>query len=71
MKFLDDITPKRIVAVEGKYVRSKNDVYVPKHYDEQGNIVEEHIPYYTDTVYVPDSFTEEQMNEIYVEEEIK
>lgn len=69
MKFLNDITPKRIVADEGKHIRSKNDVYVPEYYDKEGNLVEEHIPYYTDAVYVPDSFTKEEMNELYVEED--
>ena len=64
--------PKMIVSSEGKMIRSKNDIYIPAKYDEQGNIVEpEHIPYYTTTIFVPDNFTEEQMNELYVEEEIK
>lgn len=64
--------PKMIVSSVGKMIRSKNDVYIPAKYDEQGNIVEpEHIPYYTTTIFVPKDFTEEQMNELYVEEEIK
>lgn len=64
--------PKMIVSSEGKMIRSKNDIYIPAKYDEQGNMIEpEHISYYTTTIFVPDSFTEEQMNELYVEEEIK
>ena len=64
--------PKMIISNEGKMIRSKNDIYIPAKYDEQGYMIElEHIPYYTTTIFVPDSFTEEQMNELYVEEEIK
>ena len=62
--------PKMIVADEGKQIRAKNDVYVAEHTDEEGNLVEEHVPYYTTVIFVPDSFTEEQMNEEYVEENI-
>ena len=69
MKFLSDKNPKRIIADEGKHIRSKDDVYVPEHYDEEGNFVEEHFPYYTDTVYVPDSFIEADMYELYIEED--
>lgn len=64
--------PKMILSGVGKMIRSKNDIYIPAKYDEQGNMVEpEHIPYYTTTIFVPDNFTEEQMNETYIEEEIK
>lgn len=64
--------PKMIVSSEGKMIRSKNDIYIPAKYDEQGNMIEpEHISYYATTIFVPDNFTEEQMNELYVEEEIK
>lgn len=63
--------PKMIVSSEGKMIRSKNDIYIPAKYDEQGNMIEpEHIPYYTTTIFVPDKITEEEMNELYVEEEI-
>lgn len=62
--------PKMIVAEEGKQIRDKNDVYVPEHIDEEGNKVEEHFPSYSTTIFVPNSFTEEQMNELYVEESI-
>ena len=64
--------PKMIVSSEGKMIRSKNDTYSPAKYDEQGNLIKpEHKPYYSTTIFVPDNFTEEQMNELYVEEEIK
>lgn len=49
-----------------------NDIYIPAKYDEQGNLIEpEHKPYYSTTIFAPDKITEEEMNELYVEEEIK
>jgi len=71
MTFFDNTKPKRIIADEGKHIRDKNDVYKPEYYDEDGNLVPEYFPYYSTTIFVPDSFTEEQMNELYIEEEIK
>ena len=63
--------PKMIVADEGKHIRSVDDVYVPEHYDEEGNLVPEHFPHYSTTIFVPDDFTTEMMNELYVEETIE
>ena len=59
-----------IVADEGKHIRGVNDVYVAEHMDEDGNMVEERVPYYSTTIFVPDAFSEEQMHELYVEENI-
>ena len=70
MKYFSYTKPQMIVAEEGKQIRAVNDVYVAEHTDEEGNLVEEHFPYYTTVIFVPDSFTEEQMNEEYVEENI-
>ncbi len=64
MKLLNT-TPKKIVADEGKQIRSVDDVYFV---DENEK---EHAPYYSTTIFVPDVFTEEMMNELYVEEEVK
>ena len=64
--------PKMIVSDEGKHIRDVNDVYVAEHVDEiTGELIPEHIPYYSTTIFVPDNFTEEQMNELYVEEDIE
>ena len=64
--------PKMIISSEGKMIRSKNDIYIPAKYDEQGKLIEpEHKPYYSTIIFVPDKITEEEMNELYVEEEIK
>ena len=67
MKLFNYTKPKMIVADEGKQIRDKNDVYKEAHY-ENGVLVPENIPYYATTIFVPDDFTEEQMNELYVEE---
>jgi hypothetical protein len=68
MKLFSYTKPRMIVADEGKMIRAINDVYVAEYVDEEGNIVPEHFPYYATTIFVPDSFTEEQMNELYIEE---
>jgi hypothetical protein len=65
MQLFDYTVPNMIVADKGKHIRSKNDVYYK---DEKTG--EEHFPYYATTIFVPNGFTEEQMNELYVEEEI-
>ena len=71
MQLIYGTKPKMIVSSEGKMIRSKNDTYSPAKYDEQGNLIEpEHKPYYSTTIFVPDNFTGEQMNDLYIEEEI-
>ena len=71
MQLINWTKPKMIVSNEGKMIRSKNDIYSPAKYDEQGNLVEpEHKPYYCTTIFVPDNFTEEEMNELYIEEDV-
>lgn len=72
MKLIKNDFIAKIVAEEGKHIREINDIYTPESTDEK---TEETIPahevYYTDTIYVSLDFTEEQMNELYVEENIE
>lgn len=70
MKLLNT-TPKKIVADEGKHIRSYDDVYEAEHIDNEGNLIPEHFPHYTTVLFVPDKFTEELMNKLYVEENIE
>ena len=70
MKLFSYTKPKMIIRDKGKEIRARYDVYVPEHYDEEGNLVPEHKPYYSTTIFVPDNFTEEQMNELYIEEDV-
>ena len=68
MQLINWTKPKMIISGEVKWIRDKQDVYVPEHKDEEGNLVPEHFPHYSTTIFVPDDFTKEQMNELYVEE---
>lgn len=70
MILFDYTKPKMIVADKGKHIRDVNDIYVPEHVDAEGNIIPEYFPHYSTTIFVPDSFTESQMYELYVEEDI-
>lgn len=71
MRLFTYTKPKMIVSDEGKHIRDVNDVYIPEHTDEKtGELIPEHIPNYSTTIFVPDNFTEEEMNELYIEEEI-
>ena len=72
MQLINWTKPKMIISDEGKWIRDVNDVYVAEHIDEQtGELIPEKIPHYSTTIFVPDNFTEEQMNELYVEEIIE
>lgn len=72
MQLIKHTRPKMIISDEGKWIRDVNDVYVAEHIDEQtGELIPEKIPHYSTTIFVPDDFTEEQMNELYVEETIE
>ena len=71
MRLFSYTKPCMLVADEGKLIRDKNDIYTPAYIDEMGNEIEEHYPYYSTTIFVPDDFTEDQMNELYVEENIE
>ena len=69
MKLFDYTQPKMIVADKNKKIKAKNDNYVAEYIDENGNVIPEHIPYYSTTIFVPNDFTEEMMNELYEEVE--
>ena len=72
MQLINWTKPKMIISDEGKHIRDKQDVYVPEHIDEQtGELIPEKIPHYSTTIFVPDNFTIEMMNELYVEETIE
>ena len=71
MKLIKEEKLYKIVAEENKQIRDKKDIYEPEHVDkETGELIPEHIPYYSTIIYVPTTFTEELMNKLYVEEDI-
>ena len=71
MQLISHTKPKMIISDVGKQIRSVDDVYVPEHIDDEGHVIPEHFPYYATTIFVPNDFTEEQIDELYVEEEIE
>lgn len=58
----------KLLADEGKHIRVIDDVFVPAHYDEDKNWVEDYFPCYFKEAYVPKKVTEENMYDSYVEE---
>lgn len=72
MELITRTKPNLLIADEGKYIRSRNDIYIPAKYDEQGNLIEEEkIPYYSTLIFLADNFDTSKINELYVEEEIE
>lgn len=70
MQIILRTTPAMVIADEGKKLRDINDVYKEAYIDEEGNEIEEHFPHYTDVIFIPSSLTEEDVRELYVEEEM-
>lgn len=66
MQYIGYTKPILLVAEQGKKIRAVNDVYVPATETE-----EEHVPSYTDVVFLADGTTEEQARQMYVEEGVK
>lgn len=63
---------KILIADENKHIKSRNDIYIPAKYDEQGNLIEEEkIPYYSTLIFLADNIDTSKINELYVEEEIE
>lgn len=62
MQIIETEKTKKLIADEGKQIRSINDVYYK---DENG---EEHFPYYTTLIYLPKSLTNKEIKEMYIEE---
>lgn len=54
-------------SLDGYMLKNKQDNYIPKSIDEEGNEIQEHIPYYFDKAYVPKSMTLDQAKEMYEE----
>lgn len=71
MQIILHTTPAMVIADEGKKLRDVNDVYKEAYIDEEGNEVPEHFPHYTDVVFIPNSLTEEEVRELYVEEVVE
>lgn len=57
-----------LLSDDGKHIRTINDVYVPEHEDEQGNIIPEHFPYYFEMMFLGSQVDITKLDELYVEE---
>lgn len=57
-----------LLSDEGKHIRTINDVYVPEHTDEDGNIIPEHFPDYAEMIFLGKQVDETKLDELYVEE---
>lgn len=66
MKITKKANFKILKAAKGKQIREKTDAYVAK-----TETTSEHLPYYTDTIYLPLNFDEKTLDDIYVEEKVK
>ena len=60
-----------LFADEGKHIRTINDVYKAAYIDEDGNEVDEYFPNYFEKAYVPKKVNEDNMNNLYIEEQIE
>lgn len=67
MKIIKEKKYNLVMAEEGYHIRDINDVYVPEH-EEDGQIIPEHFPYYSEMLYVPLTLTEEKIKELFIEE---
>ena len=60
-----------LLADEGKHIRSIDDVYEPEHIDEKtGETIPEHIPSYSELIFLGIQVDETKLDELYVEEYI-
>lgn len=64
MQIIETEKIKKLIADEGKQIRDINDIYYK---NENG---EEHFPYYTTLIYLPKSISNEEIEKMYIEEDI-
>lgn len=69
MKIIEENNLKILIAAEGYFLKSREDVYKEAYEDKFGNQMRDHIPYCFERGYIPKNITLEKAKEIY--EEIK
>ena len=57
-----------LLSDEGKHIRAISDIYEAEHEDEEGNIIPEHFPNYSEIIFLGKQVDETKLNELYVEE---
>lgn len=68
MRIIETNLFKKLIADEGKQLRSINDVYKEAYIDENGNEIEEHIPSYSTTIFLPKNLNDNDILNMYIEE---
>lgn len=68
MRIVETNLFKKLIADEGKQLRSINDVYEKSYVDENGNEIEEHYPSYSTTIFLPKNINDNDILNMYVEE---
>lgn len=67
MKIIKDENFNKVTASKGKHIRAVNDEYIPEH-EEDGVLISEHFPYYSELLYLPATLSEDEIREMYIEE---
>lgn len=63
---------RMLIADMGKHMRAINDIYVPEHIDEEtGETIPEHIPSYSTVYYLGEQVQDDEVENLYVEENIE
>ena len=60
-----------LIADEGKHIKAINDVYTPETKDENGEIVPEHFPEYSQVLFLAKTIDPAKVDEYYVEESVE
>lgn len=71
MRIIKERKYKLVLADYGEHIREADDIYVPEHFDEEGELIPEHFPEYYEMLYVSKKLTDEEIMELYVEEFIE
>lgn len=60
-----------LIADEGKHIKAINDVYTPETKDENGEVIPEHFPEYSQVLFLANTIDVDKIDEYYVEESIE
>lgn len=60
-----------LIADEGKHIKAINDVHTPETKDENGEVIPEHFPEYSQVLFLANTIDVDKIDEYYVEESIE
>lgn len=67
MEIIKEGKLNKLIATSGYLLKSKDDIYIKSYVDEDGNVIEEHLPYGFEYAYIPESITLETAQSLYDE----